>query len=140
MDEAMKSNQVQTCPQCDNHCPVDAIQCGRGRKYFGVADGGHEHDHRRGHDHGSSCGHGHPKSGLSGLLHQCGRFVRHADMEEAELFQALSDEDKAALQALLEKLSADWQARFGEEAFGRCAHGHHDHKDGKHHQHEGHGK
>ena len=45
MDEAMKNNQVQTCPQCDNHCPVETLQCGRGRKYFGVADGGHEHNH-----------------------------------------------------------------------------------------------
>lgn len=128
MDEAMKNTQVQTCPQCDNHCPVDALQCGRGRKYFGVADGGHEH------------GHGHPKSSLAGLLHQCGRFVRHADMEETELFQALDDEGKATLQSLLEKLAADWQERCGEAALSRCGHGHHDHKDGKHHQHEGHGK
>ena len=107
MDEAMKSNQVQTCPQCDNHCPVNALKCGRGRKYFGVADGGSEHGH--GHGHG---GCGHPKAGLAGLLHQCGRFVRHADMEEAELFQALTSEEKDTLQALLNKLSANWSQRL----------------------------
>ena len=134
MDEAMKSNQVQTCPQCDNHCPVDALKCGRGRKYFGVADGGSEHGH-------GGCGHGHPKAGLAGLLHQCGRFACHADMEETELFQALTDEEKATLQALLEKLTTDWRERCGEESDQHCGHGHHGHDGEKHHhKHEGHGK
>lgn len=55
MNEAMENNQTQVCPQCDNHCPVDALQCGRGRKYFGVAEVGHEH----GHNHGGCYGHGH---------------------------------------------------------------------------------
>ena len=49
MNEAMENNRVQTCSQCDNHCPADALQCGRGRRYFGVADGGHEHGHGHGH-------------------------------------------------------------------------------------------
>ena len=140
MDEVLKNTQAQTCPQCDNHCPVDALQCGRGRKYFGVTDGGHGQDHGHSHDHGGSCGHGHPKSGLAGLLHQCGRFVRHADREESELFHALDDEEKAALQTLLKKLAVDWQGRYGEESFACCGHSHHGHKEGKHHQHEGHGK
>ena len=134
MDEAMKSNQVQTCLQCDNHCPVDALKCGWGRKYFGVADGGSEHGQ-------GGCGHGHPKAGLAGLLHQCGRFARHADMEETELFQALTDEEKATLQALLEKLTTDWRERCGEESDHHCGHGHHGHDGEKHHhKHEGHGK
>ena len=129
MNEAMGNNPAQTCPQCDNHCPVDALQCGRGRKYFGVADDGHEHSHGRSH----------PKSGLTGLLHRCGRYACHADMGEDELFQALSDEEKATLQTLLEKLAANWQERCGEEGFDRGCHGHHHgHKDGKHHKHEGH--
>ena len=140
MDEAMKNGQAQTCPQCDNHCPADALQCGRGRKYFGVTDGGHdgEHNHEHGHEHG--CGH-RRLGGLAGLLHQCGRFVRHSELEETELFQALTEEEKAALQTLLGKLSADWQARYGEEGFNRCGHGHHGHDGEKHHhKHEGHGK
>lgn len=142
MDEAMKNDQVQTCPQCDNHCPVDALQCGRGRKYFSVTEGSHEHEHDHEHSHEQGCyRHGHPKSGLAGLLHQCGRFARHADIEEAELFRALTDEEKATLQALLEKLSVDWKAQFGEETFSRCGHGHHDHDGEKHHhKHEGRGK
>ena len=139
MNEAVTNDQTQTCPQCDNHCPVDALRCGRGRKYFGVSDNSHEHDH--GHDHGGCCGHGHPKSGLAGLLHQCGRFARHADMEETELFQALTDEEKAALQALLKKLVDNWQERCGEDGFNRCGHGHHGHDGEKHrHEHGGHGK
>lgn len=134
MNEAVINDQTQTCPQCDNHCPMDALKCGRGRKYFGVTDGGSEYGH-------GSCGHGHPKSGLARLLHQCGRFVRHSDMEEAELFQTLTSEEKAALQALLEKLSADWRERCGEEGFDHCGHGHHG-RDGEkhHHKHEGRGK
>lgn len=123
MNEAINHNQAQTCPQCDNHCPADALQCGRGRKYFGTADDGHGHDHS--HD---GHGHGHPKSGLAGLLHQCGRFVHHTELEEGELFQALTDEEKASLQALLEKLAADWRGRCGEESFG--GHGHHHGREG----------
>ena len=139
MDETMKNDQVQTCPQCDNHCPIDALQCGRGRKYFGMTEGNHEHGHE--HNHGGHCGHGHLKSGLAGLFHQCGRFACHADTEEAELFQALTDEEKAVLQALLEKLATSWQERYGEERYNRCGHGHHGHDGEKHHhKHEDYGK
>ena len=146
MDRAMGNSQTQTCPQCENHCPVDALRCGKGRKYFGVTDDAQERGHSREHDHG--CGHSHEHDhgcghrqlgGLPGLLHQCGRFVRHAGLEEDELFQALTSEEKASLQALLEKLSADWQARSGQEALSRCGHGHHGHNGEKHHhKHEDH--
>ncbi len=134
MSEAMNAGQAQTCPQCDNHCSSDALQCGRGRKYFGVTDIGHDHDHHHGH------GCGHHKDGLAGLLHQCGRFVRHAELGEDDLFRILSGEEKAALQALLEKLAEDWRERCGGESFTRCGHGHHEHKDGKHREHEVHSK
>lgn len=95
MSKAFKDDQMQTCPQCVNHCPVDALQCGR--------------------------------------------FVRHSRLEDVELFQALADEEKAALQAALEKLAADWKTRWGEESFG---HGHHHGRDGEgnHHKHGGHDK
>lgn len=142
MSEELKNDQMQTCPQCDNHCPVDALQCGRGRSYFGVTGGedDHEHNHKHGHGHEHGCcGHGRPSGGLAGLLHQCGRFVRHAEMEETELFQALTNEEKATLQALLEKLAANWKERDGGEGFGHGCH--HGHGDGKHHhKHEGHDK
>ena len=146
MNQTIDNSKEQFCHQCDNHCPVDALQCGRGRKYFGVTDGDHdhgydgEHMHEHSHDHGRGCVHK-QLDGLAGLLHQSGRFVHHADLEDGELFQVLSDEEKATLQALLEKLSADWQTRFGGETAKCCHHGHHD-QDGKRHQHkhEGHNK
>lgn len=47
MNEAIKNGQMQTCPQCGNHCPADALQCGKGRKCFGVAEAGRGH---HGHD------------------------------------------------------------------------------------------
>lgn len=132
MNNTAANDQVQFCPQCDNHCPVDSLKCGRGRKYFGVTDDGHDgRGHGRAHDHGGPGAH---RNSLAGLLHQCGRFVRHSELEEAELFQALTGEERAALQAALEKLAASWQDRWGEESLGGCP------KEGKHRTHEGHGK
>lgn len=121
MNNDMKSSQMKTCPQCDNHCPADALRCGKGYKYFGVEDAG--------------CGHHDHRDGLGGLIHQCGHFVRHSEWEDEELFQALTGEEKAALRAALEKLLADWKTRCGEESFGR---GHHHGRDGdrRRHAHE----
>lgn len=126
MDQVVENHQGQTCPQCGRHCPADALECGRGRSYFGVA----------GEEQG--CGHKHKHlGGLPGLLHRCGRFVRHSDLEEAELFQALTGEEKAALQDILEKLSASWQIELDKDHH----HDHHGHGGGKHHhKHEGHDK
>lgn len=153
MSEIQKNNSVQTCPQCDNHCPADALQCGKGRKYFGAADenreqghdghGEHRHAHN-GHAHGQEYGKhgqehgrgGRSKSGLAGLFHRCGHFLHHTDLEETELFCALTDEEKATLGTLLEKLSADWQTRFGGDHAGRGGHGHHG-PDGEQHPHHG---
>lgn len=123
MMEEKNGGQARTCPQCENHCPADGLKCGKGRKYFGVEDGG---------GHGREHGHGRHRDGLAGLLHRCGRFVRHTELEEDELFQALTEEEKTDLQAALEKLAADWTARCGEESFG---HGHrHGGKHGDHHK------
>ncbi len=105
MDQTKENKRVKRCPQCGNHCPVDALKCKKGRKYFGIAgkkrDGGEE-------DHGRK----RSKDGLSGQLRRCGRFVKHAEAGEDELFQSLSDVEKTALQAILDKLSADWKTRF----------------------------
>lgn len=30
----MNENTNQSCPCCPNHCPSDALQCGKGRAYF----------------------------------------------------------------------------------------------------------
>lgn len=115
MNGETKNSQMKICPQCDNHCPADALQCGRGRRFFGVE--------KESHSHGES-------GSLTSLLQRCGRFAHHTDEEETILFQALTEEEKAVLQGLLEKLDAGWRAQFGEEVL---SHGHH-------HKHEGHGK
>jgi len=60
-------------------------------------------------------------------------FARRAQMT-AGLFSALNEEEKAALNALLEKLGADWRARFrGDDANdgGGCGCGRHGHS-GRH--------
>lgn len=121
MSEEMRNSLEQSCPQCGNHCPLNALQCGRGRKYFGADDSGHDHHHHM--------------DGLSGLIHQCSRFVHHTDWKEEEVFQALTDEEKATLQALLEKLAADWKERCGESSFAHG--GHHGHGGEKHHHKHG---
>ena len=33
----MNENTNQSCPCCPNHCPSDALQCGKGRAYFSEA-------------------------------------------------------------------------------------------------------
>lgn len=121
MDQTKEEKRVQRCPQCGNHCPVDDLQCKKGRRFFGLNDqksdaAKHDKKHRR------------AGNGLSKQLRRCGRFVKHAELEEDELFQALTDVEKTTLQVILDKLSADWQARFGEERRKNGHHHHHKHK------------
>ena len=122
MSGEMKNSQMKICPQCDNHCPADALQCGKGRRFFGVEE--ENHNHRE-------------SGGLTSLLQRCGRLVHHTDLEEETLFQVLTEEEKAVLQELLGKLDTGWRAQFGEEAF---RHGHHHsytHDGERRHNHEG---
>lgn len=121
MSKEMNNSQMKICPQCDNHCPADALQCGKGRRFFGSEE--EERSHRE-------------SGSLASLLHRCGRFVHHSAEEEKLLFQALTEEEKAVLQELLGKLETGWRAQFGEEVF---SHGHpHSHgHDGKRHRKEG---
>lgn len=68
MSKAMDHGPAQVCPQCDRHCPIDALQCGRGRKYF---DAGALPQGR--HRHG-----GHPnRNDLAGKFEHCGRLLSH---------------------------------------------------------------
>lgn len=53
---------MQFCEQCENHCPVDSLKCGRGRRFFGLEpQGDGEHEHRRRHDGEAGRGNGHPR-------------------------------------------------------------------------------
>lgn len=94
------NNTVQRCTQCDNNCPIDALKCGKGRRFFGLED----------REHGSF-----DPDSLTGLLKKCGHALHHSGgaLNEAELFQDLSEEECSSLKALLQKLTASWDKRLG---------------------------
>lgn len=103
----------QRCDQCENACPVDALRCGRGRRYFGLEEPGHGH------------GHGGPDlSGPLGLLRQCGHMLHHGGVDSGEALSALTVEEQKELERLLGLLLADWRARAPRNADGNH-HGHH---------------
>lgn len=97
MDQRIEAEQTQVCPQCGRHCPADALQCGRGRAYFGEsgADDDHDgegrhhhghgdgHDHHHGHDHSHGGGHDHYHASgmewgdLAEKFERCGRRISH---------------------------------------------------------------
>lgn len=102
----------QTCPNCDRHCPVENLRCGRGREYFGVSepsdDNRREHRHpihegRSGYEHR----HGHeqrenePKA--IGLLRRCGHLLHHGMGDPSALVDSLTDRELDTLERLLEK-------------------------------------
>ena len=93
----------QTCPNCDRHCPVSALHCGRGREYFGVAgpsDGG-EHAHRR------VRGRSDIEPRAVQLLRACGRRLHHGHGDPAALVAPLTARELQTLERLLEKCLYD---------------------------------
>lgn len=109
----------ERCNQCENACPVDALKCGRGRRYFGMEDAGHDHEHS--HEHG----HGKPDlSGPLGMLRQCGHMLHHGGAGGEDPLSALSEEEQKELERLLGLLLADWQSKTPPDEGGH-RHGHH---------------
>lgn len=108
--------EKQYCDQCENHCPEDNLQCGRGRRHFGLesSEGGEgRHGHRQ-----------ELPSGPIGLLRQCGHLLHHGGAAGDNLLAALNEQEQAELERLLEKLLSDWKSRMpagGQEH----RHGHH---------------
>ena len=99
-------NQEQTCPNCDRHCPVSALRCGRGREYFGIAEpqGNHESGHgRAGHGHEHRHGRSDEDPRAVQLLRECGRRLHHSTVDPADLIAPLNSRELAALERLLEK-------------------------------------
>lgn len=93
--------EKRVCDQCGNHCPEDALQCGRGRRYFGMQP-----------PPDSEGRHGHPlPEGPVGLLRQCGHLLHHGGVGGGDLLKALSAEEQAELERLLTVLLADWKTR-----------------------------
>lgn len=112
-----ENNTTQKCPQCENQCPREALQCGKGRRYFGI-----EPEEKTAPD------------SLLGLLRQCGHTLHHAGggREESELFQMLSEAERAELQSLLQKVMAGWQELFPQTDGKGC--GHQGNHSGRRHQ------
>lgn len=90
------------CPGCENHCPLDALKCGKGRNFFGVKDDReHRHDRPRRSD---------PRA--IELMIRCGKFLHHGvpqDADTSELLKALNPEEISMLEKLLEKCLQAWQ-------------------------------
>lgn len=77
---------MANCNQCEKQCPKDALKCGRGRAYFGMADeasGGSE---------------------WISLLRKCGHMLHHGEVPEEIFAQRLSEEEQIQLVSLLQKL------------------------------------
>ena len=99
---------VQVCPNCDRHCPIDNLHCGRGREYFGIAEPADTEGRKRGH-HMRAGGHGHghgmtndcPKA--IHLLRECGHQLHHGMGDPSELVAPLTDRELEILERLLEK-------------------------------------
>ena len=84
----------QFCPCCHRHCPADALNCGRGQKYFEKKE---------------YPGNRHPETTEEKIilqLRRCGHFLHHTKESAADaeqLLGALSDEERTTLSSLLEK-------------------------------------
>lgn len=105
----------KNCPCCDKHCPVEKLSCGEGRRHFGMEAARHA---------------GAPEERMIVLLRSCGHFLHHSmgpDANDAPLTKALSAEECATLEKLLEKCLKHWETLPQPEhpAHGGSRHPHH---------------
>lgn len=98
--------EKQLCDQCENQCPADALQCGRGRRHFGL-ESKPEGKEGMGQD---------MPSGPIGQLRQCGHLLHHGGISGDDLLSALNTQEQAELERLLGTLLADWNARANTDA------------------------
>ena len=85
----------KNCPCCDKHCPVEKLSCGQGRRHFGMEK--------------EEC----PQDRMISLLRRCGHFLHHSmgpESDAALLTEALSAEERATLEGLLEKCLNHWES------------------------------
>lgn len=97
--------EKQNCPQCPNHCPANALRCGRGRAWL-----------KQREEDGSG-----ESEELYGLMRRCGHYLHHSagqghgreqkqgNHEKDRLFDALNEEEKDCLKDLLKKLLDSWE-------------------------------
>lgn len=119
----MENEKITNCNQCPNHCPADALQCGKGRHYFeqlenpdaAAADGEEHRGHGEGHGHRE--GHHGKSDDLYGLMRACGHYLHHSHSggkhqdgsERNHLFAALDETEQETLKGLLKKLTDSWE-------------------------------
>lgn len=90
----------KTCPQCANHCSADALKCRKGEKYFGIQ--------RQEGDSSSMT----TEEQILVLLRRCGHHLHHNaghDTKADILVGMLTEEEKASLEAILQKCLQNWE-------------------------------
>lgn len=90
------------CPGCENHCPLDALKCGKGRNFFGVTAA--ESSHLRAPLN-------EPK--VIALIRRCGKFLHRnlsPEADAAQLLAPFSAEECSTLETLLEKCLTAWES------------------------------
>lgn len=100
------------CPQCGNHCPKNDLRCPRGMRYFDMEmeAGGRGHSFARPTYEDISAM---PvDDAVITLMRKCGHYLHHSagngkDVNR-KLLSALSEEEKKALAALLQKCTQEW--------------------------------
>ena len=104
----------KNCPCCDKHCPVEKLSCGEGRRHFGMEDARHADA---------------PDERMIVLLRKCGHFLHHSmgsGADAAPLTEALSAEERATLENLLEKCLKHWET-LPQPEHPAHSEGHHPH-------------
>lgn len=115
----MENMKKETCMQCKEHCPVDALQCGKGKKYFESLQAednrGRHGEGREGHEgrgrHGEGRGHKEQADdSLTGLLCRCGyiaerRGGRHRGQKR--ILQILVQSPRISQKELTERLNIE---------------------------------
>lgn len=94
------------CPCCEKRCPAEDLHCLKGRTHFGIEKKPHR-------EHPAT-----PDGKSIDLLRRCGHFLHHnvdRDGDVKPLLDALTPEECAELERLLEKCLASWQ-NLGEDA------------------------
>lgn len=99
-------SEQQFCDQCENQCPEEDLQCGRGHRRFGK-------EPQRGP------GRREIPEGPIGTLMRCGHILHMGDVEGEDLLSALSADEQAELDRMLGVLLADWKERIPPEKRGR---------------------
>lgn len=117
--------EEKNCPKCGNHCPREALKCGRGKKYFKKQEGEHKHEDGHGHREEGKHGEGHhahkgkekhrhgfrhmqDDGSITYMLHKLRHMLHHSSeaVTEERLTASLTEEEKKQLRSLLEKMEA----------------------------------